>query len=69
MHHLLMDCTSLMVRLTVTANSCECFIEFICRSVITKCGQIDIIRQAAECLPSDFSMRKQFAVVLKCTYM
>jgi len=37
----------------------------ICRNVMIKRdGRTDVIRQAAECLPSDFLVRKQFSVVL-----
>lgn len=32
--------------------------------MIKRDGRTDVIRQAAECLPSDFSVRKQFSVVL-----
>ena len=32
--------------------------------MIERDGRTDVIRQAAECLPSDFLVRKQFAVVL-----
>ena len=32
--------------------------------MIKRDGRTDVIRQAAECLPSDFLVMKQFAVVL-----